>query len=115
MRRIACATVDLDPISSYLRNRGLTPNPRTHLNAAYAGGLRRFLALFDAHRIQATFFVVGQDVERAENASLLREALAHGHEIANHSLTHPMTLATADASLLQAEIAGAEMLIQEAR
>lgn len=48
---------------------------------------RAVLDLFDRHRVKATFFVKG--VLAAENPELMREILARGHSVANHSNTHP--------------------------
>lgn len=48
---------------------------------------RAVLDLFDRHRVKATFFVKG--VLAAENPELVREILARGHSVANHSNTHP--------------------------
>lgn len=39
------------------------------------------------HDVRATFFVLGRNVLR--HRSILRQILAAGHRIANHSLTHP--------------------------
>jgi peptidoglycan/xylan/chitin deacetylase (PgdA/CDA1 family) len=45
------------------------------------------LDLFDAHGVKATFFVKGILAE--ERPELVREMLARGHTVANHSQTHP--------------------------
>jgi peptidoglycan/xylan/chitin deacetylase (PgdA/CDA1 family) len=45
------------------------------------------LDLFDAHGAKATFFVKGALAE--ERAELVREIVARGHSVANHSHTHP--------------------------
>lgn len=47
----------------------------------------RLLDLLAAHRMKATFFVVGQNA--AEYPDILRRAVREGHEIANHSWSHP--------------------------
>ena len=47
----------------------------------------RLLDLLAAHRMKATFFVVGQCV--VDHPDLLRRAVREGHEIANHSWSHP--------------------------
>jgi peptidoglycan/xylan/chitin deacetylase (PgdA/CDA1 family) len=44
-------------------------------------------ALLDRHGVKATFYVVPSAVERRLDA--WKRAVASGHEIANHSLTHP--------------------------
>jgi len=45
------------------------------------------MALLDRHGVKATFYLVPSSVERRLDA--WKRAAANGHEIANHSLTHP--------------------------
>ncbi len=45
------------------------------------------LAALKKHNVRATFFVVGENA--AKNPALLKEIYAAGHEIANHTYTHP--------------------------
>jgi len=47
----------------------------------------KLLNLLAAHHIKATFFVIGQNA--AEYPELVRRAAREGHEIANHSWSHP--------------------------
>ncbi|WP_085034735.1 chitooligosaccharide deacetylase NodB [Ensifer aridi] len=39
------------------------------------------------HRVPATFFVIGQYA--ADQSSLIQRMIAEGHEVANHTMTHP--------------------------
>ena len=56
-------------------------------------------------RVPATFFLIGND---AEHYPLLTERIAReGHEIANHTLTHPEHFEDLDASQVAAELTGA--------
>jgi len=56
-------------------------------------------------RIPATFFLIGND---AEQYPLLTERIAReGHEIGNHTLTHPEHFEDLDASQVAAELSGA--------
>jgi peptidoglycan-N-acetylglucosamine deacetylase len=48
---------------------------------------RAVLDLFDVHEVKATFFVKGMLAE--QHPELVREILARGHSLANHSQTHP--------------------------
>lgn len=54
----------------------------------YETGVPRALDVFDAAGIRATFFVIAEDLEDPVKASLLREIVRRGHDIASHSLTH---------------------------
>lgn len=47
----------------------------------------RMLDLLDRHRVKAAFFMMGRHVERYPAAA--REVLARGHEVGNHSYSHP--------------------------
>jgi peptidoglycan/xylan/chitin deacetylase (PgdA/CDA1 family) len=47
----------------------------------------KLLDLLAAHHIKATFFVIGENV--AENPQITARAAREGHEIGNHSWSHP--------------------------
>jgi peptidoglycan-N-acetylglucosamine deacetylase len=47
----------------------------------------KLLDLLAARRLKATFFVVGQNA--ADHPDILKRAVREGHEIANHSWSHP--------------------------
>ncbi|MEP6685311.1 MAG: polysaccharide deacetylase family protein [Verrucomicrobiota bacterium] len=47
----------------------------------------KLLDLLAAHHIKATFFVIGENA--ADHPDILKRAAEEGHEIANHSWSHP--------------------------
>ena len=47
------------------------------------------LDILDRHHIKALFFLVGE--RAAQHPQLVREIIARGHEIGNHTQTHPAT------------------------
>jgi peptidoglycan-N-acetylglucosamine deacetylase len=47
----------------------------------------RLLDILKQRNIKATFFMIGQNAER--NPEIVKRILAEGHEIGNHSWTHP--------------------------
>ena len=47
----------------------------------------RVLAVLDEHRVKATFFLMGRNIERFPDVA--REVVRRGHEIGNHSYSHP--------------------------
>jgi peptidoglycan/xylan/chitin deacetylase (PgdA/CDA1 family) len=61
----------------------------------------RLLDLAAERRAALTFFVIGSAVKK--EASLLRRAIAEGHEIGNHSWSHP-DLSLLPNNLLEAEL-----------
>lgn len=48
------------------------------------------LAILDKYRVKATFFMIGREMERYPD--VVRDVLARGHEIANHTYTHPANI-----------------------
>ncbi|OSO93892.1 polysaccharide deacetylase [Cylindrospermopsis raciborskii CENA303] len=48
----------------------------------------KIVAILQKHQVKATFFVVGKRV--AKNCEILKMIYQNGHEIANHSYTHPV-------------------------
>ncbi len=72
-------------------------------------------AILDAlkkHGVSAAFFVVGNFV--SDNPELLRQMLAEGHTVGNHTAHHPDMSAIADMESFQAEIEELEKLFYEA-
>ncbi len=49
---------------------------------------RRFLALLAEKNVKATFFLLGPNVEKQPD--IVREIVAAGHEVGNHSWNHPI-------------------------
>jgi peptidoglycan-N-acetylglucosamine deacetylase len=54
----------------------------------------RLLDILKQRNIKATFFMIGQNAER--NPAIVKRILAEGHEIGNHSWTHPQLSKLAD-------------------
>ncbi|WP_261986874.1 polysaccharide deacetylase family protein [Actinomadura sp. HBU206391] len=71
----------------------------------------KVLALLERHDVQATFCVIGQEVRRFPE--LLREIVAAGHQVANHTMHHPVSLARLPARRIEAEIRDAHRYIQD--
>ena len=87
--------VDIDSPETLLRFWGKPPGPSggAALDAFYGTAMMRALALFKECGVPATFFCVGSEIERSKvAASLIGQAAGTGHEIANHSFTHPYGL-----------------------
>lgn len=70
------------------------------------------LDLLARHRVPATFFLIGDRV--AEHPELARRIVEAGHQIGNHSMSHPMPFAALTAAGLQTEIGRAQQRIIEA-
>lgn len=69
------------------------------------------LALLKRYKMKATFFVIGQNV--ANNPGVIEAAVAEGHVVADHSMTHA-SLPSLDKAGLKSEIVGTKELITKA-
>jgi peptidoglycan/xylan/chitin deacetylase (PgdA/CDA1 family) len=88
-RRVA-VSVDLDGIACYHRIHGLAEPPPAARHAVLRRCLPRFAELFARHDIKATFFVVGSDLgDDPEGRAMLADLARAGHELGNHTHTHP--------------------------
>lgn len=83
---LASVSLNLDNLWTYLKTHG---DPAWEARPSF---LRAFVPLAldvcDAAGIRVTFFVIGLDAEREENAEVLQAITRRGHEIANHSFEH---------------------------
>jgi len=79
-------------------------------DAPFADTLPALLALLRAENVKATFFLIGQYVER--HPELARAIVADGHEVGNHSYSH-RDLQRASPTLVEKEIAATQKLIHE--
>ncbi|MCP4449759.1 MAG: polysaccharide deacetylase family protein [Myxococcales bacterium] len=93
-------SIDVDPIPCYYKIHSLGKPPADLRSRVLCTALPRFAAILAARDIKATFFIVAEDVDvRAlgNDAIAMRAALREirelGHEIANHSYSHPYELA----------------------
>ncbi|MFA7345114.1 MAG: polysaccharide deacetylase family protein [Terrimicrobiaceae bacterium] len=67
------------------------------------------LDILKAKGAKATFFVVGAEAER--HPALVRRIVAEGHEVGNHTFTHP-NLAEAPPALIKLELNATQRLIE---
>ncbi len=109
-RPAATVSVDLDPVDLHLVGygyRSLPPDP-----LVYARALPRLLERFARHGVRATFFIVARDA--TAHAAELRAIRDAGHEVASHSLTHPLALASLPPELMRRELADSRVLLEQA-
>ena len=83
-------SIDLDPLSCYHQIYGLGPielesDPCTTL------AIERFITLMEPFG-EATLFVVGNTLNHASTASAIKKAVEAGHEVGNHTWSHPYDL-----------------------
>jgi hypothetical protein len=103
--RLCSVSIDLDEIGCYAAIHGLTSAADSH--AVYDLALSRIASFASGLDLPLTLFVVGRDLERPRNVEVLRQLVAAGHEIGNHSLDHlyDLTLREEAAQSRQIEVA----------
>lgn len=67
------------------------------------------LAVLARHRVRATFFFIGENIERHRDAAA--RALAAGHQLGNHSYSHPRLYHKRPA-FIRAQIASTDALLR---
>lgn len=111
-RPIASLSLDLDNQWSYMKTHG---DPGWESLPSYLEVLvPRVLEFLEGRSLKITFFLVGQDAAREENAGLLAAIAQAGHEIGNHSYHHEPWFASASEAEIDEEIARAEEAIRAA-
>jgi peptidoglycan-N-acetylglucosamine deacetylase len=108
---LASVSVDLDPIGCYYRIHALPHRTEDLTDVVLRRGVPRFLEILARHRIHATFFVVASDLESPRARALVKEIVAAGHEVGNHSHSHPYELARLPRDRVAEEIGRAHHLI----
>lgn len=101
--------IDMDTLADYAGGYGF--EVRTSPDPVYTRGLVRFLDHFKALGVRSTIFVIARDAAVPEHAEVLRRAIAEGHEIANHTLTHPRQLSRLSDAERRREIVGAHEIL----
>ncbi len=106
----ATISIDLDPVDLHLEaygHRGLPADPQV-----YDLALPRLLERLARLGAQATFFVPARDA--GARAQALARVVAAGHEIASHSLTHPLALTRLPLEELRRQLAGSKRALEAA-
>ncbi len=89
----AAIQVDLDSLWTYRRYLNQESAPGG-IDPVYTEAVKRFLDIFRKNSIKATFFVIGSDALIPEHARIIKQITEEGHEIANHSMSHPLNFSS---------------------
>ncbi len=101
-RQVAMVTIDVDTLHD------LFPGYQGSEDSVYEYGLPRLEELLAQEGVRATLFVAGNDLRRqSTNQKWIRRFAEGGHEIANHSTSHPQGFAFLPRSRKEAEIVDA--------
>jgi peptidoglycan/xylan/chitin deacetylase (PgdA/CDA1 family) len=71
----------------------------------------KLLGILRERNIKATWFVVGEMAR--ENPGLIRQILAEGHEIGNHTMTHPLNITRLSPEKLDEEVGDTSKLLEQ--
>lgn len=108
-RPIASVSLDVDNLWSYLKTHG---DPDWESRPTYLPlFVPRVLDALAELDLRITFFVVGVDTERDDNARVLATLPRDGHEVGNHSYEHEPWLHRYQPEALELEIERAESAI----
>lgn len=88
MKNIANISIDMDTLASIYKGQGCT-RKGGYTYVEFRTGVENMLSFFEDFGIRATMFMVGNDFGFEKNHAAIREIVNHGHEIANHSMSHP--------------------------
>lgn len=102
--------IHLDPIWAITKTFGVDSPIK---NYVYHKVVPSLLKLLHDFNLRATFFVIGKDIMIEENQSIVREIGSRGHEIGNHSLTHPIGFRFLSRPEKEKEIGETEKLIED--
>ena len=103
--------VDLDSLWTYKRYLN-QESSQGGLDPAYMESVPRFLDMFAKFSIKATFFIIGADALVPEHAKIIKQIAAQGHEIANHSMSHPLNFSSLDSEKIQEEIKNSHEILE---
>jgi len=80
----------------------------------YTEAIPAFLRVLDELSIKATFFCVGRDMSVDANRAIVAALVREGHEVANHSMTHPKDWTALSPEAIQEEVAGCDAALKAA-
>ncbi len=105
-------SVDLDSFWILQRFYGIDKNEIFMYNL-YEIVIPRFINIFRKYNIKASFFVVGKDLQNDKNGELIKLLVKEGHEIANHTYSHPFGMRGMKRQEKEFEIKKCEELISQ--
>jgi peptidoglycan/xylan/chitin deacetylase (PgdA/CDA1 family) len=105
-----CISIDLDNFEDY---RSLVDPRGDPTGPSFYAAVPRFLDALDRVGARATFFAIGRDARLEGNRRTLREIAARGHEVGNHSHTHPYHFCMLSRARKLEEVASCESAIAD--
>jgi len=112
--KLAAISIDLDEVPRYAAIHGLQNPLGQAAHAVYDRCVPRLTAWLDDESIRATFFAIGEDLERDENRQIVAMLQQAGHEIGNHSYHHHYDLTRRAAGDIGDEVERGAAMIEQA-
>jgi peptidoglycan/xylan/chitin deacetylase (PgdA/CDA1 family) len=103
--------VDLDGVHQIFR-----AHSRTYSGSGdpiFLSGMENMLQLFDTLNIRATLFVIAEDLRDPNKRAVLSQAVARGHELGSHTVSH-FNLLRANRTEKEHQIGASKKLIEDA-
>lgn len=112
---ILSVSIDLDPLWCYREIYGLDSNGDAAASDPVTRvATQRFCELADSLGFHGTLFVVGRALQDSSASAAVRQAHAEGHEVANHTFSHPYDLSRSAGEVIQEEITRGAAAVEEA-
>ena len=108
------AVFSIDVDSLWVVAKSIGRSARLDETAIYTQAVPEFLRLLDLFSAKATFFCIGQDLSIDCNREVVAEIVRRGHEVANHTMTHPHNWTVLNSSNKLQEIAGCHEALERA-
>jgi peptidoglycan/xylan/chitin deacetylase (PgdA/CDA1 family) len=113
MKQPIALNINFDSLSECLRLSGLAVDHRTFVDPCFETIMDRFRRLADEYGAPLTVYMIGRDLLSASHRQRVGEWVEDGHEIGNHTWSHPQTLSNMSLAETRLEIERAHELIAE--
>jgi Polysaccharide deacetylase len=109
MKPFAWISIDVDSVASHLQGYGIADSDDTE--SIYRVAIPRAVRLFDRLGVRCTFFLIAS--EAARHRATVRSLVSAGHEVASHSMTHPVPFALNGQDAIQREVIDSRTLLED--
>ena len=106
--------INFDSLSECLRLSGVSVDHKSFVDPCFDRVMDRFLALADEYGAPLTVYTIGRDLLSPHHRRRVAEWAAAGHEIGNHTWSHPQMLSNMRLDETRREIKQAHEIIGDA-
>ncbi|MBO05786.1 MAG: hypothetical protein CMI58_01880, partial [Parcubacteria group bacterium] len=78
--------------------------PKDFSDPSFLGVCDRIMNLAQRYDVKLSLYVIGRDLENPEAFARVRELAQEGHEVGNHSWSHPLNLGALTSESIDEEI-----------